>query len=100
MPGPPARGSRCSAEPAPRTVEGTWGGFRDADWIHRIADPPESSTVLCLRNPASMSRPPRIKGFDYLGAYRYFVTFCTLERRAVFTDIALGRLVILQFRRS
>jgi len=47
-----------------------------------------------------MSRPPRINGFSYLGAYRYFVTFCTLERRAVFTDIALGRLVILQFRRT
>jgi putative transposase len=47
-----------------------------------------------------MSRPPRIKGFSYLGAYRYFVTFCTLERRAVFTDIGLGRLVIVQFRRT
>jgi REP-associated tyrosine transposase len=47
-----------------------------------------------------MSRPPRINGFSYLGAYRYFVTFCTLERRAVFTDIALGRLVVLQFRRT
>src|SRR5262245_43026784 len=45
-----------------------------------------------------MSRPPRIKGFSYLGAYRYFITFCTLERRTEFTDIALGRLVMSQFR--
>jgi REP element-mobilizing transposase RayT len=47
-----------------------------------------------------MSRPPRIKGFSYLGVYRYFITFCTLERCPVFTDIALGRLVISQFRRT
>ena len=47
-----------------------------------------------------MSRPPRIRGFSYLGAYRYFITFCTLGRRAVFADIAIGRLVVLQFRRT
>jgi putative transposase len=47
-----------------------------------------------------MSRPPRIEGFDYLGPYRYFVTFCTFDRRAVFSDVALGHRVISQFRRT
>jgi REP element-mobilizing transposase RayT len=47
-----------------------------------------------------MSRPPRIKGFSYLGPYRYFITFCTLDRARVFTDIRLGDAVALQFRRT
>jgi len=47
-----------------------------------------------------MSRPPRIKGFSYLGTYRYFTTFCTRERCPVFTDIALGQSVVAQFRRT
>ena len=47
-----------------------------------------------------MSRPPRIEGFDYVGPYRYFVTFCTLNRATVFTDIRLGESVVWQFRRT
>ena len=47
-----------------------------------------------------MSRPPRIEGFSYLGPNRYFVTFCTFDRRDTFTDIALGRSVVRQFRRT
>jgi putative transposase len=47
-----------------------------------------------------MSRPPRIKGFSYVGPYRYFITFCCLGRAEVFTDIRLGRSVVWQFRRT
>ena len=47
-----------------------------------------------------MSRPPRIEGFSYLGRYRYFVTFCTLDRRETFADIALGQRAVRRFRRT
>ncbi len=47
-----------------------------------------------------MSRPPRIEGFDYLGPYRYFVTFCTFDRRDVFSDIETAQFVLLQFCRT
>jgi REP element-mobilizing transposase RayT len=47
-----------------------------------------------------MSRPPRIEGFNYRGPYRYFVTFCTLHRRDVFTDVAIGQFVASQLRRT
>jgi REP element-mobilizing transposase RayT len=47
-----------------------------------------------------MSRPPRIKGFSYLGTYRYFITFCCFARAPVFTDIRLGQSVVFQFRRT
>jgi putative transposase len=47
-----------------------------------------------------MSRPPRIEGFDYLGPYRYFVTFCTFDRRDVFSEIETAQFVLSQFRRT
>ncbi len=47
-----------------------------------------------------MSRPPRIRGFSYLGTYRYFVTFCTFDRRDVFSDHAIAQAVVSQFRRT
>jgi REP element-mobilizing transposase RayT len=47
-----------------------------------------------------MSRPPRVEGFDYLGPYRYFVTFCTFDRRDVFNDVVIGHSVLSQFRRT
>jgi putative transposase len=31
-------------------------------------------------------RRPRLRGFNYLGAYRYFVTICTYENQPVFTS--------------
>ena len=31
-------------------------------------------------------RPPRLKSFDYLGCYRYFVTCCALDRHHAFVD--------------
>ena len=47
-----------------------------------------------------MSRPPRIDGFGYLGPYRYFVTFCTHDRRDVFIDVGIGEFVASQLRRT
>ena len=47
-----------------------------------------------------MSRPPRVPGFHYLGPYRYFLTFCTSERRETFRDAAVAHLVLTQFRRT
>jgi putative transposase len=47
-----------------------------------------------------MSRPPRIKGFDYIGCYRYFLTFCTIDRRTTFQEAAAVGLVLAQFRRT
>jgi len=47
-----------------------------------------------------MARPPRIKGFDYVGPFRYFLTFCTINRRATFEDAAAVALVLAQFRRT
>ncbi|MBM4351483.1 MAG: transposase [Deltaproteobacteria bacterium] len=31
----------------------------------------------------------RLKDFDYKGCYRYFITLCTFDKKAVFTDEAL-----------
>jgi REP-associated tyrosine transposase len=47
-----------------------------------------------------MSRPRRISGFDYLGPYCYFLTFCTFERRKVFHDARISALVVAQFQRA
>jgi len=47
-----------------------------------------------------MSRPPRVEGFDYLGPYRYFVTFCTFDRRDVLSDVVTAQSVLSQFRRT
>ena len=47
-----------------------------------------------------MSRPPRVAGFDYVGPYRYFLTFCTFKRRQTFADPGVATLVIEQFRRT
>ena len=47
-----------------------------------------------------MSRPPRLPRFNYLGRYRYFLTFSTLERRKTFTDPATVACVLAQFRRT
>jgi REP element-mobilizing transposase RayT len=46
-----------------------------------------------------MSRPQRIPGFEYRGPYRYFLTFCTRDRRDCFRDRAIVTLVLMQFRR-
>jgi putative transposase len=42
-------------------------------------------------------RPPRLKGFDYRGFHRYFLTICTRARRRWFTDVAIGRGLVDHF---
>jgi REP element-mobilizing transposase RayT len=36
---------------------------------------------------------PRLETFDYIGTYRYFLTFCTHDRRKLFTDAEVVALV-------
>jgi putative transposase len=45
-----------------------------------------------------MSRPPRLTSFDYHGLHRYFLTFCTHERRPIFRDPSVVGLVLDQIR--
>jgi putative transposase len=45
-------------------------------------------------------KPDRLKAFDYLGLYRYFLTFCTFERQPLFTTRESVDLILLQFQRS
>jgi putative transposase len=44
--------------------------------------------------------PGHLKGFDYLGFYRYSLTFCTDYRRPVFRDGAAVELVLAQISRA
>jgi putative transposase len=43
---------------------------------------------------------PRLKSFDYLGEYRYFLTFCTAERHQAFVINSVVDLVLGQILRS
>ena len=45
-------------------------------------------------------RPEHLKGFDYRGGYRYFLTFCTHERRRVFVTAHPVDLVLSQILRT
>lgn len=42
------------------------------------------------------TRRPRLKTFDYLGKYRYFLTFCTHERKKLFINPSVVDLVLQQ----
>jgi REP-associated tyrosine transposase len=44
--------------------------------------------------------PGHLKGFDYLGPHRYFLTFCTNGRRHRFTTQAVVDLVLEQISRA
>lgn len=44
--------------------------------------------------------PPHLDGFDYLGFHRYFLTFCTHDRRPLFTIAEHAALVELYFLRT
>ena len=58
------------------------------------------------RHPACHSagvvprRPERLKLFDYLGAYPYFLTFCTDWRHTAFVDAACVNVVSTQIVRA
>ena len=43
---------------------------------------------------------PRLKTFDYLGFYRYFLTICTYDRTRVFIDDHSVRLVLMHLSRT
>jgi putative transposase len=45
-------------------------------------------------------RPQRLRRFDYLGPHRYFLTFCTHERRRLFESVDRVTLVHTQFLRA
>ena len=45
-------------------------------------------------------KPNHLKAFDYLGLHRYFLTFCTFERRPLFTTSDAVDLVLLQIQRA
>jgi putative transposase len=44
--------------------------------------------------------PRHLPAFDYRGAHRYFLTFCTLDRHRAFTDAVAVHLVRAQFLRA
>jgi putative transposase len=45
-------------------------------------------------------KPDHLKSFDYVGLHRYFLTFCTFERRRVFVDAGAVDLVLPQILRA
>jgi REP element-mobilizing transposase RayT len=47
-----------------------------------------------------MSRPKRLDGFDYVGQYRYFLTFCVRDRLPVFRDTQIVEQTLKQLRRT
>ena len=51
-----------------------------------------------MRVPHKLS--PRLKTFDYLGFYRYFLTICTSDRVAIFVDDPSVDLVLLHLSRT
>jgi putative transposase len=46
------------------------------------------------------NHPSRLKGFDYTGFFRYFLTFCTFERRRYFVHREHAEAVLSQFLRA
>ena len=45
-------------------------------------------------------RPKRLRGFPYIGAYRYFLTLCTFRRTHVFVTTDRVELVLEQIQRA
>jgi hypothetical protein len=45
-----------------------------------------------------MALPPRIPNFSYVGFYRYFLTFCTLDRRQTLRNADVVTATLLKFR--
>ena len=77
----------------------------DSPTVGRVlSDPPRTSgcirrTFRCVVD-AGMSRPPRIPGFSYVGPYRYFLTFCALNRQQIFVTAPMVESVLAQFRKT
>ncbi len=47
-----------------------------------------------------MSRPPRLRGFEYTGRHSYFLTFCTDKRAELLRDRDVAMMVLACIRRS
>ena len=47
-----------------------------------------------------MTRPRRLAAFSYIGLARYFLTFCTRNRRRVFFDEVIVGMTMLEFRQA
>jgi len=45
-------------------------------------------------------RPRRLRGFDYVGQHRYFLTLCTLSRQQVFRDTKVVTPVLEELLRT
>ncbi len=50
------------------------------------------------RPPRPKRKSPRLEGFDYAEPRCYFVTTCTVRRRAVFAEARMNRAVLSQLR--
>src|SRR5687768_12445444 len=70
------------------------------------ADPPATcqragpAGTTVARAITAVSRPPRLRHFEYCGFYSYFLTFCTHRRHAAFADAAIARMALEQILRS
>ena len=47
-----------------------------------------------------LPKRPRLKTFDYVGTYRYFLTFCTSHREPAFRSAPIVDLVLTQIMRA
>ena len=47
-----------------------------------------------------VGRPKHLQQFDYRGAYRYFLTFCTYQRHRIFVESQSVNLVLSQILRT
>jgi putative transposase len=70
------------------------------------ADPPATcrrggpAGTAVARAISIVSRPPRLRKFEYRGFHSYFLTFCTHRRHAAFAAPAIARLALEQILRS
>ena len=62
-------------KPRPTSYSALWRGFS-----------PACQAATRLLRSAAMARPPRVKGFAYVGFHRYFVTTATYRRVPWFSD--------------
>jgi putative transposase len=61
---------------------------------------PSAWHLICLSSRVFPGRPEHLKTFDYLGPHRYFLTFCTFDRRRVFVTSDPVDTVRTQFLRA
>src|SRR5438093_8876189 len=50
-----------------------------------------------LHDASDVAHPQRLSAFGYIGRHRYFVTFCTLNRRPLFVNADLVASVLSHF---